>query len=217
MSVGHVSNKVRSVGLEKLSAHPGNPNRMSKAAFRKLVRNIKRSGRYEPLVVRPRRGRAGFYEIINGHHRAEALRELGYEAADVVVWDVDDRETDVLLATLNRLGGSDMVDKRAVLLRRLSRRMNGGELAKLLPVSVGQIERLVRLPVPQAPAGAEGAVFARPMVFFVDGEQQEIIERALSAAAGKAGGDVKAKRRSAALAEMARVYIEKEAGQVEGV
>ena len=46
-------NKIQSIALDKLVAHPDNPNRMSKAKFAKLLRNIERTGRYEPLVVRP--------------------------------------------------------------------------------------------------------------------------------------------------------------------
>ena len=48
-----MANSIQSIALDKLVAHPDNPNRMSKANFAKLIRNIKRTGRYEPLVVRP--------------------------------------------------------------------------------------------------------------------------------------------------------------------
>jgi ParB-like chromosome segregation protein Spo0J len=46
-------NRVSRIAIDKLVAHPDNPNRMSKTNFAKLVRNIERTGRYEPLVVRP--------------------------------------------------------------------------------------------------------------------------------------------------------------------
>jgi ParB-like chromosome segregation protein Spo0J len=44
--------KIKSIALSKLVAHPDNPNVMSEATFRKLVRNIERTGLYEPIVVR---------------------------------------------------------------------------------------------------------------------------------------------------------------------
>ncbi|MHC4624131.1 MAG: ParB/RepB/Spo0J family partition protein, partial [Planctomycetota bacterium] len=86
-------NSVHSIALDKLASHPDNPNRQSKANFAKLVRNIARTGRYEPLIVRPHPEKEGYYQIINGHHRRRALSELGYEAADCIVWDVDDEQT----------------------------------------------------------------------------------------------------------------------------
>jgi ParB-like chromosome segregation protein Spo0J len=101
-------NKIHRISLEKLHAHPDNPNSMSKETFAKLVRNIERTGRYEPIVIRQK---DTSWQIINGHHRVKALRQLGYKTADCLVWDVDDHETEILLATLNRLGGSDTLEK----------------------------------------------------------------------------------------------------------
>ena len=46
------SQTVVSLPLHRLRAHPANPNRISNAAFNKLVRHIERTGQYEPLVVR---------------------------------------------------------------------------------------------------------------------------------------------------------------------
>src|SRR4030042_833832 len=117
----NIENRVTSIPIDKLVAHPGNPNRMSKRNFARLVRNIERTGGYEPLVVR-RQGDC--FQIINGHHRRLALKQLGYETVDVVVWDVDDDEADVLLCTLNRLGGSDMLEQKLAPLDRITSNMH---------------------------------------------------------------------------------------------
>ncbi len=53
-----MNNSIQSIAIDRLIPHPDNPNRMSKANFDKLVRNIERSGRYEPLVVRPLPGKS---------------------------------------------------------------------------------------------------------------------------------------------------------------
>ena len=103
-----MSQHIKTVPIEKLIAHPDNPNRMSDKTFAKLVRNIKKTGRYEPIIVRPK---GDSYEIINGHHRIKALQQLGIKTADIVIWDVNDNETDILLTTLNRLSGSDELEK----------------------------------------------------------------------------------------------------------
>jgi len=175
-----MTNSIQSIALDKLDFHPDNPNRQSKVNFAKLVRNIERTGRYEPLIVRFCPGKAGYFQIINGHHRCHALAKLGYKTADCIVWDIDDEETDILLATLNRLGGSDELGKKLKLLERLKKRLEAGKLAKLLPQTAKQIERLTNLKRPSAPAKIAENCFANPLVFFVNDKQQEQIEKALS-------------------------------------
>jgi len=201
-----IENRVSRIAIDKLVAHPDNPNRMSKTNFAKLVRNIERTGRYEPLVVRPCPSSSlrvspqknchfcasrnpdndgtSCFQIINGHHRWQALRELGYKTADAIVWDIDDQDADILLATLNRLGGSDILEKKLALLKRLNQRMQVGRLAKLLPLRVGQIERLTELTISDCRTAIENrkSKILNPLVFFVNDEQQKTIENALSLA-----------------------------------
>jgi ParB-like chromosome segregation protein Spo0J len=203
-----MTNQIQSVALDRLIAHPDNPNKQSLANFGKLIRNIKRSGRYEPLIVRPAPGKPDYFQIINGHHRCNALTKLGYDAADCLIWDIDDEQTDVLLATLNRLGGSDELDRKLRLLRRLNERMPGGELAKLLPQTAKQIERLTTLKRPSAPAKIAAEKFAAAIVFFVDDEQRQQIENALSIAARNRQEKTKAARKAAALTNIAKYFLD---------
>ncbi len=199
-----IENRVSSIPIDKLTAHPGNPNRMSKRNFVRLVRNIERTGRYEPLVVR-RQGDC--FQIINGHHRCRALKQLGYETADAIVWDVDDAEADILLSTLNRLGGSNVLEKKLALLARINRNMEAREMAKLLPFTCSQIERLKNLKVPSAPAKISAKSFAVPMVFFLNAEQQQIVAEAMASAPDSRNEKTKAARNAAALTEMAQCFI----------
>jgi hypothetical protein len=200
-----MANKVRAIALEKLIAHPANPNRMSDATFGKLVRNMERTGRYEPMVVRPHPEREGYFQIINGHHRYSALAKLDYKAADCVVWDIDDEEADILLATLNRLCGSDELGKKLELLKRLNKSMESRELAKLVPQTARQIERLTNLKMPSRPAEARG--FSNPLIFFVNDAQQGTIEKALSSAERTQNEKTRAARRAAALARIAGEFL----------
>lgn len=179
-------NQVQSIALDKLVAHPDNPNRMSKAKFAKLIRNIERTGRYEPLVVRPCPQEPDCFQIINGHHRWRTLKELGYKTAEAVVWDVNDQDTDILLATLNRLGGSDVLDKKLALLKRLNKSAFDGrtaKLAKLLPQTSNQIKRLTELAISDCRKAVENrkSQILNPLVFFLNDKQQEVVAKALSA------------------------------------
>jgi ParB-like chromosome segregation protein Spo0J len=202
-----MKNQISLIPIDKLVAHPGSPNLMSKGNFAKLVRNIEQTGRYEPLVVRPCPQGGDSFQIINGHHRCRVLAELGYEAVETVVWDLDDHEVDILLATVNRLGGRDVLDKKLTVLRRLDRQMRSREMARLLPLSRTQIERLTRIsthgPSPIKPVSVE---FAAPLVFFVSSEQKKMIEGALSLARERSGGKTKAEKNAAALANIAESF-----------
>jgi len=202
-----MTNSIQSILLDKLVPHPDNPNKMGRSNFSKLVRNISRSGLYEPLVVRPHPQRPGSFEIINGHHRLMALAKLSYKAADAIVWDIDDKQTDILLATLNRLGGFDELAKKLKLLNRLNEKSAAGELAKLLPQTKKQIERLTNLRMPSVPTKTDAKCFSNPLVFFLNDKQQQIVENALSLADENKNKKTKAAKRAAALTHIAQYFV----------
>ena len=202
-----IENRVSRIAIERLAPHPDSPNRMSKGNFAKLVRNIERTGRYEPLVIRPKDG--GF-QIINGHHRWRALQELGYKSVEAVVWDIDDGETDILLATLNRLGGSNVLDKKLALLRRLNQRAKARDLAKRLPHTARQIERFAQMSAGGlVPAASAKKVLVNSLVFFLDDTQHEVVEKAMSRAREDRREKTKAARNAAALVQIARAFTER--------
>jgi ParB/RepB/Spo0J family partition protein len=204
----NIGNQIKSIALKKLVTHPDNPNRMSKANFSKLVRNIEQTGRYEPLLVRPHPDKAGCFQIINGCHRYQALKELRYKTANVVVWNIDDHQTDILLASINRLSGTDVLDKKLELLRKLNSKLSARELAKLLPATSKQIERLTNLKLPATPANIPTNGFAQPMVFFVTSAQKQKIEKALALATENiAQNQTRAKTRSVALVLIAERFL----------
>jgi hypothetical protein len=211
-----MANVIRSIGLDKLVAHPDNPNQQSRVNFGKLVRNIERTSRYEPILVRPHPQGGDYFQIINGEHRCKALAKLGYKTADCIVWDIDDKQTDILLATLNRLVGTDKLDKKLSLLKRLNKKIKADELAKLLPQTSKQIEQLINLKMPRMPmeTNAKGlsnpSIMLRtgPMVFFVNDTQQETIEKALSLAGELGEEKTKAAKRAAALTRIAGEFLD---------
>ena len=177
------------IGLERLRGHRLSANVMRAEVKAKLRQHVERTGRYEPLVVRECPGEAGAYEILNGHQRAEVLRELGYGEAECVVWEVDEGEAELLLATLNRLRGGDEPGRRAELLERLGRRYERGVLLGMVPERREQMERLAGLRrAAEVKAPAAGRGWPEAMTFFVTGEQKRAIEAALRAGRKEAGG-----------------------------
>ena len=219
-----MTNQILPIPIESLIPHPDNPNRMSKKKFAKLIRNIERTGRCEPLVVRPCPatdchscesrnpdtdvgGKPDCLQILNGHSRWKALRQLGYKTVEVIVWDIDDEEADILLATLNRLGGSDVLEKKLSLMARLTQHQPSRDLAKRLPHTAGQIHRLAQMNSGSVPRiKAVKPSLAHPLVFFLNDVQKGIVEKALSNAQEPQSEKTRAGRKAEALTFIAQQY-----------
>lgn len=217
-------NRISSIAIENFVSHPDSPNRMSKKKFAKLVYNIERTGHYEPLVVRPCpatgchscegrnpdinvKTKRDCFQIVNGHCRWKALQQLGYETIDAVVWDIDDNDTDILLATLNRLGGSDVLEKKLALMDRLNQRRPSSDLAKRLPYTARQIHRLAHMNSDSVPRIEPAKpVFAHPVVFFLSDAQREIVEKALSNIREPQNEQTRAAKNAAALTCIAQQF-----------
>lgn len=171
-----------SVALKDVLPHPMNPNQMSEPVFKKLVAHIERTGNYEPLVVRSHPTKHGCYQCLNGHHRAKALAKLGVESADCVVWEVDDKQALVLLTTLNRLGGGDVLEKKSAIIKELIKTYDSAKLSSMLPDSKKSIERLESIKSSAKVPLIEAEEFLVPMVFFVVAAQKAIVDEVLGTA-----------------------------------
>ncbi len=199
---------LQSISVSKLFAHPANPNRMSKASFGKLVKHIAKSCNYEPIIVREHPEKVGCFEIINGHHRYRALKQTGYDEVDCIVWEVDDAEALVLLSTLNRLGGKDDVGKKSEIIKRLREKFSTTELAKILPDSKKQIERLKDLEKPVSISLVSVKPFAEPLVFVLTDEQRLIVDKAIGLAGESRAGESCAARKTAGLVKIAESFLQ---------
>ncbi len=204
----------RMVPIDDLRPHPLNSNVMPDDLRAKLTAHIKRTGRYPFVVVRPHPDNAGQFEILDGHHRVEILRELGQTEARCDIWNVDDREAKLLLATLNRLEGQDLPIRRAQLIHELLGEMNLGDLGGLLPETDKQIEELEALlqfpadeiaSLLEAEAEKAEKVLPRVLTFVVTPEQHGLIEQAVELASdGTEGRD----RKSRGLTNLAQQFLE---------
>jgi ParB-like chromosome segregation protein Spo0J len=204
------------IPIDKLFSHPENPNRMSKQAYEKLKRHIGGTHNYEPLIVRRHPEIEGGFEIINGHHRVQALRELGESYADCIEWEVDDDQARILLATLNRLGGKDRLDAKISLIKNLSEKFDSRELAKILPDTKAVIEKLksIESQIKNDEFQISNLKFEmrHSLAFFLDDEQMEIVEAAIRRCESVKGekGETKAEGRAKAITRIAEEWMGEE-------
>ncbi|TVQ53438.1 MAG: hypothetical protein EA377_07955 [Phycisphaerales bacterium] len=164
------------IPLDRLVPHPDNANRMTSGDRAKLMAHVRETGRYPAIIVRPHPdpNRDGDYQVLDGHHRLEVLRELGYERANCEVWDVTDDQATLLLLTLNRLRGEDDPEKRGALIQRLAQKQDVRDLLDRLPDPPARVEKLLDLhagaPAVRKPPRLEAMPHA--ITFFLTGAQR---------------------------------------------
>ena len=203
---------MKQIQLVALIPHPENSNHMDSNTLKKLRRLIEDTGRYEPLTVRPYPHQEGKYQVINGHNRLRVLRAIGHQAALCTIWDVNDDQTRLYLATLNRLGGKDLPERRSILIETLLGQFAPEDLAALLPDKKKQIEKLQELTrielddIPLAPTESENSGTANlvAMEFIFEQPEADEINLALDLAVHESPGELS---RSQALLRIARFYL----------
>lgn len=84
----NTNNKV--VDINSLQPNEYNPkinyrdNEDNKKEFEKLKESLKLAGQIQPVIVREVENEGNvWYEIVNGYHRWEAMREMGYEKVEI--------------------------------------------------------------------------------------------------------------------------------------
>lgn len=96
--------ELRDLALTVLDQHPDNPRlQLREDVVERLTAEISRSGfgREHALLVRPVGGR---YQIVSGHHRAEAAQRAGLDVVPAWVREMDDDEAFMQLVLSNTHG-----------------------------------------------------------------------------------------------------------------
>jgi ParB/RepB/Spo0J family partition protein len=201
---------IREIDITLMSPHPENSNRMDAETLTKLRKHIEQTGRYEPIIVRPHPAQQGRFQVINGHHRLQVLKALGHAAANCIVWNVNDEQTRLYLATLNRLSGEDIPERRAMLVGNLLETFSLDELSALLPEGrdqLAELERLAKVEPDDLLAAPQEADESTPRVileFFLEHERAKEVNLALDLIAHRCPNMA---ARSDALVQLARSYL----------
>ncbi len=136
------------VPLDKVFANPDQPRRSFDAdALEDLARSIREKGIIQPLIVRPRPGHDGEYQIVAGERRWRAAQMAQLHDLPVLVRDLDDTEV-LELAIIENIQRADLNPiEEAAGYRQLMDRFGHTQekLAEALGKSRSHIANLLRL------------------------------------------------------------------------
>lgn len=195
------------IPLNALVFNPINSNRISKMYAKKLRHNIEETCHYETLTVRPHPSQQNHFELLNGHARFTALRDLGETSAKCDIWNVDDRQSNLFMAILNKLRGSEVAELRMELLFDLMGKYSIEELSSHIPETKSYLMRLERLPeeLEKAPVEKEKADVV-VISFYLNHDEHRIVNDAIEDIIKKFQLPDSGK----ALVQLAKLYLSKE-------
>ncbi len=182
----HRGPRLRRIALDALLPRRGHANRMVPRVRKALTEHVRNGRLYPPLIVRPCPRRSGKFEILDGHHRACILRELGFADARCEVWPIGDEAADLYTAALNHLRGHPNAKGRARQLRGLIRRMGERRVAELLALTPAAMrQQLAPLHVPQEILCTVRPLDLRPVTFHLSPDDAKMLSQTLRSFRGK--------------------------------
>ena len=199
------------MGLDQLEPGSYQPrSNFDPEALKELADSISVHGVLQPLIVRPKRGFNGMFEIIAGERRWRAAMQAKLHEVPVIVMDLSDKNT-LEIALIENLQRADLNALEEA--RGYTRMMEEfGHTQEKLAVALGKsrshianMTRLLSLPRPVVKLLEEGkltAGHARALITAENPEElaNQIVAQGLSvrAAEGLAGGGKKGSKKSAA-------------------
>ena len=121
------------IAVDKMFPNTWNPNVVAEKTQTQLMEDIKRDGFTQPIIVRKHPdGSEGNYEIIDGEHRWNAVKALGWKEVDCLVEEKTDAEAMIRTITMNKLRGEFDSLKLAEVLVALKKTYSEEELINLL-------------------------------------------------------------------------------------
>lgn len=148
------------IPIKQLKSAPWNYKEQDAKMQEALVENIRANGQLENIIVRTLK--KGEYEVINGNHRLDAFKTLGYKT--VICYNVgtisEAHAAKIAIETNETKFKADNI-KLSKLLADIKVEFNLDDLAKTMPFSLDEIKNFTNLtnfdwtPAPTAPAPEE--------------------------------------------------------------
>ncbi len=194
--------KMRRIPLVDLLRRRGYAGTLQPRVRKAMIQQISATGLYPSLIVRPHPRRTGKFEILDGHHRTEILRELGFPDARCEVWGVGDSDAELYVLGLNHLHGRPSGISRARQLVRLIRRFGERRISELLALTPAAIrQNLAPLRPPQERKEHVKSLNLQAVVFHLPPAEAKLLNRIL-----RTEGDGK-QRRGQVLMQLVRANV----------
>jgi ParB family chromosome partitioning protein len=112
---------------------------------KQIFESLKMDGQWNPIIVRPKGG--GRYDLIAGHYRLQASKELGWEEIEALVKDLTDVDADFLSLKTNIMHSDMTAREQGQVLHKISQKYKipGTEIARKLNVSNDWVNKRIRL------------------------------------------------------------------------
>ena len=151
--------KIEYVSVNNLVPFKDHPFKMRDGEEKEqLLASIKEQGAIEPLIVRPS-SPAGKYEIVSGHRRLEACKELNIQSLPVIVRDLTDEQAVSMMVDANLHRETILPSERAFAYKmklealnhqgvtsvQLGQKYSRKSIADMFGTSETQIQRYIRL------------------------------------------------------------------------
>lgn len=85
----HENTNLIQIPLEQLDEAPGRKRNLDNEQYNRLLENLRHNDLVTPIIVRRTNG--GRYEIVSGHNRAHAFKELGQISIPAIVAEISDQ------------------------------------------------------------------------------------------------------------------------------
>lgn len=175
------------IELDRIQPNDYNPNVVPGDILVKLRAEIAKKGLCEPIIVR---SSGNGYIVVDGEHRWQVCKELGFKEIPCIIADFDEKEAKIKTLQLNYLRGSAVPIRLASLIHDLNREITLEELARRLPYEELQMmDTLELLKLPdnygnelEEQALKEEAELPSVISFVVYKNQLEMIEEAIKTA-----------------------------------
>lgn len=151
--------KIKYMSVNNLVPFKDHPFKMRDGEEKEqLLASIKEQGTIEPLIVRPS-SPAGKYEIVSGHRRLEACKELNIQLLPVIVRDLTDEQAVSMMVDANLHRETILPSERAFAYKmklealnhqgvtsvQLGQKHSRKSIADIFGTSETQIQRYIRL------------------------------------------------------------------------
>lgn len=183
------------IRLDEIHEASGRKRNLTHEQFEELRENLRQNELVTPITVRLRP--EGGYEIVSGHNRVEAYRELGRATIAAVVRDTESAQADINAFYANLLQPTLPAYEKYLgfeMLRRLRPQLKQDEIAERAGISKAQVSKLMAFA--SLPDAAHEILSIRPNLIGADtastlaglvrnGKAEKVIEALRKIAEGK--------------------------------